>query len=64
MMAIDQLVREVEALPEEDFSVIMSFIGYIKMKRLQCIPENMLMSEKSLAENWDTPEEDEAWAYL
>jgi hypothetical protein len=26
--------------------------------------ETMLMSEKSLAKGWDTPEEDEAWKTL
>jgi len=28
------------------------------------VPETMLMSEKSLAKDWDTPEEDEAWKTL
>ena len=28
------------------------------------IPETALLSEASLAENWNRPEEDEAWSYL
>jgi hypothetical protein len=28
------------------------------------IPDTMLMSEKSLAKDWNTPEEDEAWKTL
>ncbi len=28
------------------------------------IQEITLLSEKALAEDWDRPEEDEAWAYL
>ena len=28
------------------------------------IPESILWSQKSLAETWDTPEEDEAWKDL
>jgi hypothetical protein len=28
------------------------------------IPETMLMSEKTLAKDWDNPEEDEAWKIL
>jgi hypothetical protein len=28
------------------------------------IPETMTLSEKALAADWDTPEEDEAWANL
>jgi len=28
------------------------------------IPETMLISEKSLAKDWNTPDEDEAWKNL
>jgi hypothetical protein len=28
------------------------------------IPETALLSEKSLAEDWNRPEEDEAWSHL
>jgi hypothetical protein len=28
------------------------------------VSETMLMSEKSLAKDWDTPDEDEAWKTL
>jgi len=28
------------------------------------IPETMLMGEKSLAKDWNTPDEDEAWKIL
>ncbi len=28
------------------------------------VPETALLSEPALADDWDRPEEDEAWAYL
>ena len=31
---------------------------------LKSVPETIILSEKSLAEHWDMPEEDEAWADL
>jgi hypothetical protein len=64
MIAINQLISEIETLPIEYFQEIMDFVGYLKLKRLKSIPETMIISEKSLALDWDTPEEDEAWANL
>jgi len=34
------------------------------IQTLPKIPETMLLSEASLAKDWDTPEEDKAWAGL
>jgi hypothetical protein len=34
----------------------------VKAKR--AVPKTMLLSEASLAKDWDTPEEDAAWATL
>ena len=64
MIAINQLISEIESLPSEYFQEIMDFIGYLRLKQLKSIPETMILSEKSLAKDWDTPEEDEAWANL
>ena len=63
-MVKEQLIREIESLPSEFYSEIMGFVGYLKFKQLNGIPETMLLSEKSLAEEWDTAEEDKAWEYL
>ncbi|MCL2355962.1 MAG: hypothetical protein FWC70_02225 [Defluviitaleaceae bacterium] len=63
-MAKEQIIREIESLPAEFYSEIMGFVGYLKYRRLNNIPETMLLAEKSLAESWDTPEEDIAWADL
>ena len=64
MIAINQLVREIETLPSEYFQELMDFVGQLKLKHLKNIPETMILSEKSLSKDWDTPEEDEAWANL
>ena len=64
MAAINQLINEIETLPAEYFQEVMDFIKNIKAKKLSSIPETAILSEQSLAKDWDTPEEDEAWADL
>ena len=64
MIAINQLINEIETLPSNYFQEIMDFVGYLKLKHLKSIPETMILSEKSLSKDWDAPEEDEAWANL
>ena len=64
MTAINQLIYEIETLPSEYVQEVMDFVGYLKLKKLKDIPETMILSEKALAKDWDTPEEDEAWASL
>ena len=64
MPVINQLIDEIETLPSEYLQEIMDFVGYLKLKHLKNIPETMILSEKSLSKEWDTPEEDEAWADL
>jgi hypothetical protein len=64
MLERKQLIREMESLPQEYLQEIADFIGYLKLKNSKTIPETMLFSEKSLAKDWGTPEEDEAWANL
>ena len=63
-MVKEQIIREIESLPTEFYSELMGFVGYLKYRRLNNVPDTMLLSEKSLAESWDTPEEDIAWADL
>jgi len=64
MLVINQLLNEIETLPSECFQELMDFVSYLKHKHLKNIPETMILSEKSLAKDWDTPEEDETWANL
>jgi hypothetical protein len=64
MIAINQLINEIETLPNDNYIEIMDFIGYLKTKNKKIISETMLLYEKALEKEWDTPEEDEAWDYL
>jgi len=61
-MITDTLVEEINSLPMEAYSEVINFVGYIKLEYK--VPETALISEVSLAKDWDTPEEDEVWAYL
>jgi hypothetical protein len=63
------LLQEIETLPADCFGEVLDFVTWIKQRRmsnekLSRLPETMLLSEASLAKDWNTPEEDEAWAGL
>ena len=63
------LMQEIETLPATCINEVIDFVAWIKQRKfagklLSQIPETMLMSEASLSKDWNTPEEDEAWAGL
>ena len=58
------LMREIDTLPADSLNEVLDFVAWIKQRKKSQIPETMLMSEASLAKDWNTPEEDEAWAAL
>ena len=58
------LLKEIETLPAACVGEVIDFVTWIKQRKLQQIPETMLLSEAVLSKDWDTPEEDEAWANL
>ena len=63
------LMKEIETLPPFCLGEVIDFVAWIKQRKLTSsmllkIPETMLMSEASLAKDWNTQEEDEAWATL
>ena len=64
MIAKNKLIHEIESLPAEYIEEVMDFVGYIKLKRLKNVPETMLITKKVLAKDWNTAEEDAAWANL
>jgi hypothetical protein len=47
-----------------DFGLALEKEGSLKQSKITMTYRLMLASESILAEEWDTPEEDEAWAYL
>ena len=58
------LQKEIETLPAHCLGEVIDFVSWIKQRKLPHIPETMLLSEASLSKDWDTPEEDKAWANL
>ena len=58
------LQQEIETLPASCLGEVIDFIIWIKQRKLSQIPEPMLLSEAVLSKDWNTPEEDKAWANL
>ncbi|MDR0301969.1 MAG: DUF2281 domain-containing protein [Treponema sp.] len=58
------LLHEIETLPSNCIGEVVDFVAWIKHHKLSQIPETMLLSEAALSKDWNTPEEDEAWASL
>jgi hypothetical protein len=59
-----ELLKEIETLPANCVGEVIDFVAWIKQRKLLQIPETMLLSETALSKDWNTPEEDEAWASL
>jgi hypothetical protein len=61
----DQLLKEIEKTSDSTLKEVLDFLLFIKSRELQQEQlEISLLSEPSLAEDWLTPEEDEAWQHL
>jgi hypothetical protein len=58
------LLREIETLPASCLDEVLCFVEYIKQKQGRRPTETMISSESALAKEWDSPEEDAAWAGL
>ena len=65
-------IPEIEAvlrrLPPEKLAVVLDFVAYLAERDAQLsgseARQTMLASEQVLRRDWDTPEEDAAWADL
>ena len=73
MNSKQQIIEEIEDIPEPLLNEIIDFIQFLKRKHLcqnslDMEPinslETVLLSESSLAKDWLTKEEDEAWQHL
>jgi len=58
------LLHEIETLPAYCIGEVVDFVAWLKHRKISHMPETMLLSEAALSKDWDTPEEDEAWASL
>jgi hypothetical protein len=61
----EKLLEEINITPESTLEQVLNFLLFIKAKEIQTEQLDIsLLSESSLAEDWLTPEEDEAWQHL
>jgi hypothetical protein len=61
----EQLLQEIEKAPSATLKEVLDFLLFVRSKELQQEQREIsLLSESSLAEEWLTPEEDEAWQHL
>jgi hypothetical protein len=58
------LFREIETLPASYLDEVLCFVEYVKRKQGRNPAETMMLSESTLAKDWDSPEENAAWAGL
>lgn len=61
----EQLLKEIEKTPNSTLQEVLDFLLFVRSREPQQEQlEISLLSEPSLAEEWLTPEEDEAWQHL
>ena len=60
----ESLLTEIEAIPESLIPEVLNYVRHVKYKHQNEKLETAQLSESSLAKDWSTPEEDEAWQHL
>lgn len=60
----EQLLKEIEDVPEDKIHEVIDFVRFLKVQQREEELGITLVSEPSLATDWDKPEEDEAWSDL
>ena len=66
-IAIPKDIRELEGFKQGDKIAILAFDDHIELRPLKSIKGgriSALLSERALAKDWNTKEEDEAWKDL
>ena len=69
------MIKTIEAVIDEEGKVKLlqsvrlpksrrALVTILEEEPLAAVSETALLSEESLAEDWNRPEEDEAWSYL
>jgi hypothetical protein len=64
MSTRELIIKEVEDLPEPLQREVYDFARFLRQKSANESFNGLLMSESTLRKDWDTPEEDAAWANL
>ena len=64
-MSMSELIeKEVSAMPEPLQRGVYDFARFLRLKHDDYSFNGLLLSESALAKDWNTPEEDAAWASL
>lgn len=66
-IAIPKYVREIEGFNEGVKIAILAFEDHVELRPMKQLSEKMftaLASEKSLARDWNSKEDEEAWKHL
>ena len=64
-MSTQELIsKEVESLPEPLQREVYDFVRFLREKSEDDSFNGLLLSESALSRDWNTPEEDAAWANL
>jgi hypothetical protein len=56
--------KEVSAMPESLQREVLHYARFLRLKSEDESFNGLLLSESALAQDWNTPEEDAAWASL
>lgn len=64
MTTQELLLREIPSTPEPILAEVYHYLQYLKAKQAEERFEGLTASYSALAKDWDTPEEDAAWANL
>ncbi|MGH9895585.1 MAG: DUF2281 domain-containing protein [bacterium] len=64
MSTQEMIDKEVASLPETLRREVYDFARFLRLKNENESFNGLLLSESALAKDWNTPEEDKAWANL
>jgi hypothetical protein len=59
---VEEIAEKTAVLPENLQQEVLDFVEFISRKQVALLNETALLSEHALAEDWNRPEEEEAWA--
>lgn len=68
IITVEEIDSKLQTLSEDKLKAVYHFVSYLADQEFEMsdisAKELMFASESSLAKDWDTPEEDKAWADL
>ena len=63
-MSVQEIEKAIVALSPDEVRRLAGWLDEFRKKNRFRVNEEALLSEAALAEDWNRPEEDAAWAYL